>query len=172
MKKFGGALFLGLAAGAAIAGAYHYFQNKDKDLADIDDFDDLENLDGAASSRSYVNLDSAKKFAGDVAGKAKDVAKDVSGKAKEVTDKVLSGEFADKAKGVATDVAGKAKEVTDKVLSSETAGKVKDAAADAYGKAKEVAAEAYDKVSTKIQEVTKGSSEASEADGGLSGTPL
>ena len=74
-KKFGGLLVFGLAAGAAAAGVYHYLQTREKELADIDDFDDLDNMEEKESSRSYVNLDSVKKFAGEAVEKAKEVAK-------------------------------------------------------------------------------------------------
>ena len=75
MKKIGGLLVFGLAAGAAAAGVYHYLQTREKELADIDDFDDLDNIDDDSSNRSYVNLDNVKKFAGDAVEKAKEVAK-------------------------------------------------------------------------------------------------
>ena len=74
-KKLGGLLILGLAAGAAAAGVYHYLQTREKELADIDDFDDLDNMETKSSDRSYVNLDSVKKFAGEAVEKAKEVAK-------------------------------------------------------------------------------------------------
>ena len=74
-KKLGGLLILGLAAGAAAAGVYHYLQTREKELADIDDFDDLDNMESKSSDRSYVNLDSVKKFAGEAVEKAKEVAK-------------------------------------------------------------------------------------------------
>ena len=75
-KKLGGLLVFGLAAGAAAAGVYHYLQTREKELADIDDFDDLDNMEEKEeSSRSYVNLDSVKKFAGEAVEKAKEVAK-------------------------------------------------------------------------------------------------
>ena len=74
-KKLGGLLILGLAAGAAAAGVYHYLQTREKELADIDDFDDLDNMEDKSSERSYVNLDSVKKFAGEAVEKAKEVAK-------------------------------------------------------------------------------------------------
>ncbi|MBR3307439.1 MAG: hypothetical protein IKI75_09330 [Lachnospiraceae bacterium] len=91
-KKFGGFLLLGIAAGAAAAGVYHYLQTKDRQFADVDDFEDLDNCDDVKKSRSYVDLDSAKEFmsgaldkAKDAAVKAKDVALEVG---KEVSKKI------------------------------------------------------------------------------------
>lgn len=64
-KKFGKFLLFTAAAGAVAAGAYYYFQNKEKssleDLDDLDDLDDFseEDLDAdidKTEERSYVSL--------------------------------------------------------------------------------------------------------------------
>lgn len=66
-KKFGKFLLFSAAVGAVAAGAYYYFQNKEKisndDFDEDDDFDDFsEDLDSESAhtdpaERSYVSLD-------------------------------------------------------------------------------------------------------------------
>lgn len=66
-KKFGRFLLFSAAVGAVAAGAYYYFQNKEKisndDFDEDDDFDDFsEDLDSESAhtdpaERSYVSLD-------------------------------------------------------------------------------------------------------------------
>lgn len=59
-KKFGKFLLFTAAAGAAIAGAWYYMQNKERSSEeDADDFEDLDNFDNASEDEEYDDMDEA-----------------------------------------------------------------------------------------------------------------
>lgn len=129
-KKTGKVILWGLVIGAATAGAYHYFQNKEK-AATADEFDDFEDAadDTQEKSRQYIplNLDNAKAFVSDTIDKAKEAVSKVSRKLQKEDDVIIDDIFDD-----LDESADSAKETNAGSNTAEpsTAGESKDAPAD------------------------------------------